>query len=103
MGGDLTAKRRFKMKKEQILQNYGRPNMREYNKSMYPNANKVKFENCELYLYPTYVRVDDKFTDEEILDNFYIGDLMEINLAIGTAKAFFGDNWDPENGYGECN
>ena len=75
--------------------------MRDYNREMYPSVTKVKRENCELYLYPAYVRVDDKFTDEELLDNFYIGDLLEIELEVGTAKEFFGDNWNPDTGNGK--
>ena len=75
--------------------------MRDYNRKMYPSVTKVKRENCELYLYPAYVRVDDKFTDEELLDNFYIGDLLEIELEVGTAKEFFGDNWNPDTGNGK--
>ena len=97
------------MKKEKILEIYKshmmsdwyKNHMRDYNKMMYPTITKVKSENCEYYLYPAYVRVDDKFTDEEILDNFYIGDLMEIDLEDGTAKEFFGDDWNPETGNGE--
>lgn len=97
------------MTKEKILQNYKkglisdyfRNNMRAYNHSMYPRATSIKKANCELYLYPAYVRVDDKFTNEEILNNFYIGDLMEIDLEIGTAKEYFGDNWNPETGNGK--
>lgn len=95
------------MTKQQILKNYKnglmssyyKTHMRDYNRSMYPSHKTVKAENCELYIYPEYVRVDDKFTDEELLDNFYIGDLMEIDLEVGTAKEFFGDDWNPDTGY----
>ena len=97
------------MTKEKILQNYKkglisdfyRNHMRTYNHSMYPKITEVKCENCEYYLYPAYVRIDNKFTDQEILDNFYIGDLMEIDLEIGTAKEFFGENRNPETGNGK--
>lgn len=97
------------MTKEKILQNYKkglmsdfyRNHMRDYNRSMYPSCTEVKSKNCEYYLYPAYVRVDDKFTDKEILDNFYIGDLMEIDLEVGTAEEFFGEGWNPETGNGK--
>ena len=96
------------MEKEKILKNYKkglvsdyyRKHMREYNKSMYPSITKVKLENHEYYLYPEYIRIDDKFSDQEILDNFYVGDLVEIDLAEGTAKEFFNDGWNPETGFG---
>lgn len=96
------------MKKNEILKHYKnglvsdyyRNHMREYNKSMYPTITKVKLENHEYYLYPEYVRIDDKFNDQEILDNFYIGDLVEIDLAEGTAKEYFNDGWNPETGFG---
>lgn len=30
-------------------------------------------------LYPKYVNITGLFTDEEIVDNIYVGDIMEVN------------------------
>ena len=97
----MQKERILKIYKSHMMSDWYKTHMRDYNRKMYPSVTKVKRENCELYLYPAYVRVDDKFTDEELLDNFYIGDLLEIELEVGTAKEFFGDNWNPDTGNGK--
>ena len=84
-----------------LCSDYYRRFMRAYNREMYPSVEKIKHEHCEYYLYPAYIRIDDKFTDEEILDNFYIGDLLEIDLNEGTAEQYFEDTWNKQTGNGK--
>lgn len=97
----MTKEKILEKYKKGLISDFYRNHMRAYNIMQYPSCTSIKSENCEYYLYPAYVRIDDKFTDEEILDNFYIGDLMEIDLEVGTAKEFFGDDWNPETGNGK--
>ena len=49
----------------------------------------------------TVGELQQKFTDEEILDNFYIGDLLEIDLNVGTAEQYFDDTWNKQTGNGK--
>lgn len=101
------------MTKEKIINNYKKGlmnpkmDMASYNRGMYPSIKKseIKTEGCRYYLYPVYVDITDMFTSEEIYNNFYIGDLMELDFrgefAEDKPEDYFSDGWNPITGNGK--
>lgn len=85
--------------------------IKNYHKTMYNNGYELnkrmgyldfkKEENCRYYLFPTYIDITDYFTDEEIVNNFYIGDLWEIDYneePSADPEDYFGFEWTKEYG-----
>lgn len=78
------------MDKKQFIKNY-KENVRKDAKSLnlayYGEfyGNEFDREDFDYLLYPNYICINE-FTDEEIWENFYYGDIMEIDRRYGLAN-----------------
>lgn len=95
--------------KNMIINNYnkamlswfinGRRCYEENKRSGYLNFEKK--EGCRYYLWPTYTDITDSFTSEEILHNFYLGDIIVLDFKKfpdSDPIKFFGPDWTEEYG-----
>ena len=60
-----------------------------------------KKEGCRYYLWPTYTDITDYFTSEEMVHNFYLGDIIVLDFKKfpdSDPIKFFGSNWSEEYG-----
>ena len=87
-----------------IIDNYNKEMLNRdnygYNEGMGYLAFK-KEKGSRYYLYPTYIDITDYFTNEEIIKNFYIGDLFQLDFnefPNDNPRSYFSDNWTQEYG-----
>ena len=90
--------------KKMIIDNYNKEMLNRDNYSYNERMGYLAFKKekgSRYYLYPTYMDITDYFTNEEIIKNFYIGDLMQLDFdkyPDDDPKNYFGDEWNEEYG-----
>ena len=98
-----------KITKQMIVDNYnevmcfyfpnGRKCFEENKRAGYTTFNKK--EGCRYYLWPMYTDITDYFTSEEMIHNFYLGDIIVLDFKKfpdSDPIKFFGDEWTKEYG-----
>ena len=90
--------------KKMIIDNYNKEMLDRDNYSYNERMGYLAFKKekgSRYYLYPTYMDITDYFTNEEIIKNFYIGDLFQLDFDAypdDDPKKYFGDEWNEEYG-----